>query len=396
MRISVFRSVQCSKYQQINHQKVVSLYEETNWHVESWINGMLRNSYLQPVEKKQNILVTGATGLLGTHLLVRLAKQRKEMRRIIALRRGGSDMEEVKRVFSFYGDGWEDLYDAIEWRYGDMLDPESLRPVLKGVDLVYHCAAIVSFDPAERENLIQANVQGTKNLLNAIPPPVTLIHISSTSALGDSPGNDPAFLVDEKTPRDPTRRHSGYSISKYESEKIVWEAIDQGLNAMIVNPGIILGPGFWDKGSSKLFSAIRNGLKFYTDGGTGYVDVRDVVEALVEGQKTKSQNGFGERFCLVGTNISFRDFFNLVADELRIKRPSIRAGKFLSGLAWRIETIKARLTGTFPLITRETAESANRFSFYSSEKIKQTLNFKFTPINETIKWVCSNMNHNKK
>ena len=355
----------------------------------------------------QSILVTGATGLLGAHLLVRLArgkkaaaiehesedKDRKEDEnqdiRIFGLRRVQSNMDELKRVFSFYGDDWEDLYKLIEWRYGDMLDSVSITKALQNIDLVYHCAAIVSFDPSQRENLIKANVQGTKNLIDALP--LSLIHVSSTSALGDSPGNNPDFLIDESTPRNPNRIHSGYSVSKYESEDIVWEAIDKGLNARIVNPGIILGPGFWDKGSSKLFSTIKKGLQFYTSGGTGYVDVRDVVEVMIELAHTSStvpkNHGQSYRYCLVGTNMYFRDFFNMVADELGVKRPSIRAGKFLSGLAWRMGTLKARLTGTFPLITRETAESANRIGFFSSKKIEDEQHFKFRSIKETITWV---------
>jgi len=350
------------------------------------------------MDSVQNILVTGATGLLGAHLLVQLtsnesAKPKSTQKRtIVGLRRDNSDMEEVKRIFSFYTDKWKDLYDMIEWRYGDMLDPESLSKALKDIDLIYHCAAIVSFDPKERENIIKANVKGTKNLIKRITNDerrMTLVHISSTSALGDSlgdsQGDDPNNYVNEKTPRNEKRIHTGYSVSKYESEKIVWDAIDKGLNAWIVNPGIILGPGFWNKGSSKLFSTIKNGLKFYTRGGTGYVDVRDVVKLLIEGTEA---NLNANRYCLVGANLYFRDFFNMVADELKVKRPSIKAGKLLSGLAWRVSTIKSRITKSYPLITRETAESANRISFFSSEKIEKELNFKFKAIDETIKWIC--------
>ena len=185
---------------------------------------------------------------------------------------------------------------------------------------------------------------------------------------------------------------------------------------MIVNPGIILGPGFWDKGSSKLFSTIKKGLMFYTKGGTGYVDVRDVVEVVVElacpgldpgskelapdlirGRKVEracpgldpGSNGRKvERYCLVGANVYFKDFFFMVADALGVKRPSIKAGPFLSGLAWRMGTFKARISGSYPLITRGTAESANRISFYSSEKVKKELGFEFREIEETVQWCC--------
>ncbi len=391
------------------------------------------------------VLVTGATGLLGSHLLYRLTLERfngltveqfsepaadsirgladEQFKglTVIGLRRESSDMEAVRQVFSYYGEGWEDRYNSIEWRIGNVLDQESLEKALDDIDIVFHCAAIVSFDPKEREKLIKANIEGTRNVVNTIlskikdhsskgtmhrARQISLLHVSSTSALGDSPGNDPTFLINETTPRNPNRTHSGYSVSKYESEKIVWEAIDQGLDAMIVNPGIILGPGFWDKGSSKLFTQMKKGLKFYTKGGTGYVDVRDVVAVMVEmskGRRVERSTDVDQssteylipntqyRYCLVGHNLYYKDFFNMVAKELGVPPPSIKAGKFLSGLAWRMDTLKARLTGGFPLITKETAESANRISFYASEKVRSDFHFEFRTIEDTIRWVCKSM-----
>jgi len=387
-----------------------------------------------------NILVTGATGLLGSHLLHRLAfvgqnveeSKGQKVNQVFGLRRETSNLDEVKQVFSYYGGDWEAKFDSIQWKVADVLDASSIEAAMQDIDLVYHCAAIVSFDPSDRDRLIKSNIEGTKNIVNAIlkilPRAVmpanagtrlhhnehsrgsnnhdhpTLIHISSTSALGDAPGNDPNFLVDETTPRDPNRTHSGYSVSKYESEKIVHAARKKGLKVSVVNPGIILGPGFWDKGSSKLFKQMHDGLKFYTKGGTGYVDVRDVCDVLVTKLKCcrvakacpGPDPGLDEslvpspesRYCLVGSNAYFEDFFNLVADELGVTRPSIKAGKFLSGLAWRVGTLKAKLTGGFPLITRETAESANRISFYSAEKVKKEFDFNFRGIEDTVAWCC--------
>lgn len=352
------------------------------------------------------ILVTGATGLLGSHLLHRLAIDADTGDlEIIGLKRPNSDLNKVREVFSFYSDKQEDLFDLIQWREGDILDRDSLVGALDGIDLVYHCAAIVSFDPRDRERLIQNNIDGTRNLLYALgwgfgspvdgvtmhrDPTAALIHISSTSALGDAPGNDPHFFVDETTPRDPNRRHSGYSVSKYESEKLVWQAMEQGLNATIFNPGIILGPGFWNKGSSKLFTQMQNGLKFYTKGGTGYIDIRDLVEILVQ-QIPSPQSPFPNphsRFCLVGQNYYYKNFFKRVADQLGVPRPSIKAGKFLSGLAWRIDSLRARIKNSYALITRETAESANRISFYNNQKAKDAFNFEFRSMEETIEWIC--------
>jgi dihydroflavonol-4-reductase len=358
------------------------------------------------------ILITGATGLLGAHTLCRMLQNHD---RLAALHRKDSDLRTVREIFSFYTKDPDALLDRIDWRIGDLLDKESLVSAMEGIDCVVNCAAIVSFDPRDRHRLIANNVQGTKNLVEAMQAMEAkmehagiskganskaarplLIHISSTSALGDAPGNDPLFLVDEETPRDENKEHTGYSVSKFESEKIVRES---GLNAVILNPGIILGPGQWTKGSSQLFVKAWEGLKYYPYGGTGYVDVRDVAEVVercwlsaLENQLGESNPAFihhpPERYCLVGANLRYREFFNLVTDEYGKPNPTVYAGKFLTEFAWRADTLRARLTGRNPLLTRETAASAQRISFYSSEKIKRALGFEFRPIEETIDWVA--------
>ena len=355
------------------------------------------------------ILITGSTGLLGAHTLYRLLQQHD---RVAALKRPAGRLDTLREIFSFYTDDIDSLMHRIEWREGDLLDRASIELALKDVDVVVNCAAIVSFNPRDRKQLIENNVEGTRNLVEAIIAKrenkvegvdksggdVLFIHISSTSALGDAPGKDPDFLVDEETPRDPKRKHSGYSVSKYRSEQVVWDAIrEHQLPAVILNPGIILGPGQWTKGSSQLFVKAWEGLKYYPYGGTGYVDVRDVAEVVTTfctppyeggGKTTPWPPPYegGGRYCLVGANLRYKEFFDRVTDEYGKPNPTVYAGPFLSGLAWRMDTLRARLTGRYPLITRETAEAAQRIQFYSSEKIKKALGFRFRPVEETIRW----------
>jgi len=366
------------------------------------------------------ILLTGSTGLLGSHVLYALLQKHE---RVVAMKRASSSIEGVREIFSYYTDDPEPLMQRIEWRHGDMLDKPSLLDALDGITIVINCAAIVSFDPKDRAQLIHNNVQGTRNLAEAIwkrrersaerreergENVPLLIHISSTSALGDGPGNDPTFLINENTPRDPNRVHSGYSESKYQSETLITNpsSLLSTLNSLrpnvVLNPGIILGPGQWDKGSSQLFVKAWEGMKFYTNGGTGYVDVRDLADIItlivekwnsdnVEKDSTLSRyhssTMINQRYCVVGSNLFYRDFFNLASAAFNKPRPSIFAGKFLSGLAWRLDTLRARLTRTYPLITKETAESAQRISFYDASKIKTALGFEFRDIEETVEWV---------
>lgn len=371
------------------------------------------------------ILVTGSTGLLGGHLLYALL-QKYDC--VAALKRPSAKTDTLREIFAYYINNPDQLMDRIEWRSGDMLDKESLVRALEGITCVINCAAIVSFNPRERKILIANNVLGTKNLAEAIRRKedgkmlrqeddkngrtvgrkALLIHISSISALGDGPGNDPKFLIDEDTPRDANRRHTGYSASKYESEQVLHEV---GGNVVILNPGIILGPGQWEKGSSQLFVKAWQGLRYYPYGGTGYVDVRDVAGVITAIIDLLSVSGYQEspspdlnvlpssstvfsssgqqRYCLVGANLRYRDFFNLVTDEFGKPNPDIYAGKFLSGFAWRTDTIRARIAGHNPLLTRETANTAQRISFYSSDKIRKALDYQFRPVEETIEWVAS-------
>jgi len=236
--------------------------------------------------------------------------------------------------------------------------------------------------------------------------------------LGDAPGRDAKFRVDEETPRDPKRKHSGYSESKYLSEQVIHSILGApsplpgergyGGEVCILNPGIILGPGQWDKGSSQLFVKAYQGLKVYPYGGTGYVDVRDVadvaagmvkvgevVKVVKVGKTSPTLTTLTTsttppppppRYCLVGANLRYKEFFDKVTDAYGIPNPQIYAGRFLTEVAWRLDTLRARLTGRFPLITRETAESAQRISFYSSEKLKRETGFTFRDIDDTICW----------
>jgi dihydroflavonol-4-reductase len=361
------------------------------------------------------LLITGATGLLGAHTIYRLLQSHD---RVAALRRPSSNIGTVREIFAFYTKNPDELISRIEWREGDMLDKDSLRMALDGISTIVNCAAIVSFSRGDRARMIENNVAGVRNLAEVLKeretdrarsqtgePAIRLIHISSTSALGDGPGESTKFLIDEETPRDPKRRHSGYSVSKYESERVLKE---QNISAVMLNPGIILGPGQWKKGSSQLFVQAWNGLKYYPYGGTGYVDVRDVAEIISilidkpevhpRGASSLICDGVspGEnatptsqtRYCLVGANLRYREFFNLVTDEYGRPNPITYAGKYMTGIAWRADALRSFFIRRPPLLTRETAESAQRISFYSSEKIKKALDFEFRPIEETLDWVA--------
>jgi nucleoside-diphosphate-sugar epimerase len=324
------------------------------------------------------ILVTGGTGLVGSHLLLALARNNDAVR---AIHRPGSGLDAVRYVFSLYEDDPDVLYKRIEWVLGDLEDPESLNIALNDIHQVYHCAAMVSFDPGEKKKMVRANVSGTSNLVNACLDKGVrkFCHVSSTAALGAANG-DP--LVTEKMVWGPSKYRSAYSESKFLSEMEVWRGMAEGLNAVIVNPSIVIGPGNWERSSARLFSAVWNGLKFYTEGVTGYVDVRDVVSAMIA---LMSSDISGERFIISSENLSYRQVLDMIARELNRPPPSIYAGSVLISIAWRLDWLKNLVPGKRRSITRTTVRSSKKKTYFDNTKISGVLGLRFRSMEDSIR-----------
>lgn len=327
------------------------------------------------------IFVTGGTGLVGSHLLYDLLKSNKRVR---ALKRSSSSMKWVKKVFAYYEDEPEQLFQQIEWVEGDILDYHSLEKLLPNTTEIYHCAAMVSFHPDDHDSMLNNNVKGTENLINAaIHNGVTkFCHVSSIAALGKTQdGSD----INEDTYWTPSKQKSSYSLSKFFSEMEVWRGIEEGLDAVIVNPSIILGPGNWDIGSPKLFQAIWKGLKYYTKGETGFVDVRDVSKAMIDlmdeniFEKTKNQ-----RFILNASNMSYQEFFYKIADALQKPRPTTFASDLILQAAWRAARLASFFSRKQPMITRDSVSGSNRISRYNGQKIMQTIDYNYRDPDQTI------------
>jgi len=325
------------------------------------------------------VFVTGGTGLLGSHLLIQLLKRGKSVR---ALKRPTSDLNKVKNVFDFYLKNESvDLFNKIEWVDGDITDVTSLPLLLDECDTIYHCAGYVSFYRKDFKKLMKINKEGTANLINtSLSLGIkNFSYVSSTAAIGrDKRGTE----YTEKSKWVTSPANSNYAVSKHSGEMEVWRGQEEGLNTSIVNPCVILGAGVWDEGSLTLFKNVANGLKFYTEGINAFVDVRDVAFCMVE---LIEQQVFSQRFLVTSENVCFRDLFFMIADALKIKRPSIKVKPWLANLAWRIEAIKSFLTFSKPKITKETSRSAMSISRYSNAKISTQLNHRFIPIKDSVK-----------
>lgn len=329
------------------------------------------------------ILVTGGTGLVGSHLLYHLALENNNIR---AIYRENSNLKAVEHVFSYYTKDFKQLFDKIEWVKADIIDVPSLHSVFTDVRIVYHCAAIVSFDKKEYRAMRKVNMEGTANMVNfSLSNNIEkFCFVSSIATLEKSIDNK---IIDESNEWNSETNNYGYAITKYGAEMEVWRASQEGLEVVIVNPGVILGAGFWQSGPGELFAKFYNEFKFFTNGMTGFVAVKDVVKAMI--QLTNS-NIINERFILVAENRSFKEVFFKMADSYNKKRPTIKVTKFLSSIAWRLEWFKSFLTGKTPLITKHSASASLSSYQYSSNKIKETINFVFEPLNKTITDVCKN------
>mgnify|MGYP003956575361 CR=1 FL=1 len=321
------------------------------------------------------IFVTGGTGLVGSHVLLKLSQQSKELK---ALKRASSSLDFCKSIFTYYNA--DALFAKINWIDGDVNDIPSLEEGMKQCDLLLHCAGIVSFSLSDIELLKKVNIEGTANVMNvALTSGIKKAgFVSSIAALGR---NSTVGVVDEECHFKATKLDSNYALSKYFSEQEVWRASGEGLDVVIVNPSVILGPGDWTKGSSQIFEKIYKGLNFYTNGSSGYVDVIDVAESIIQLLVSDVKN---ERFIINGANLKYRDCFARIAVALGKTKATIQITPFLKEIAWRVEAVKSLITGKTPLITKETANSAMTNSAYSTVKIEDTLGFQFTDINVTI------------
>jgi nucleoside-diphosphate-sugar epimerase len=316
------------------------------------------------------ILVTGASGLLGSHLITELIHQDKKVRAI------------------YRNSIPANMPNGIEWVKGDILDVLSLDDAMKNVEQVYHCAAIVSFNPKTKNILHQTNVEGTANVVNACLNNniKKLLFVSSVAALGK---NKEDAKVNEKMNWTEETNNSEYGKSKYLAEKEVWRGIGEGLNAVIINPVIILGSGDWEKGSSEIFKSAYNEFPWYTEGINGFVDVKDVITAMIMLMKGATQ---GERFIICAENLSYKEVFIDIANNFGKKAPHLKVTALLAAIVWRLEALKAMFTGKEPLLTKETATSAQAKVYYENKKfLSYAPNFEYTPVKVAIKRICDEL-----
>lgn len=330
------------------------------------------------------ILVTGGTGLVGSHLLYELLGKHDHVK---AIYRREHTLERVKNVFTYYTENFSERYNRIEWIEADLNDIPLLEKAFINVTHVYHCAAFVSFEPDKYNQLRKINIKGTANIVNlCIANKIEkLCYVSSIAALGNP--THPETPITETADWNPEQDHSVYAITKYGAELEVWRGTQEGVDAVIINPGVILGPGFWKSGGSgSLFTSLFKGLRYYPEGSTAYVDIWDVVNVM---QKLMEGSIKNEAFILIAENQSIKVFQDRVAEALNIKKPNKKASPFLLALAWRLDWLNHKVFGKRRKLSRHMATSISSETAYDNSKIKDALDFEFTSLEDSIKKVST-------
>jgi nucleoside-diphosphate-sugar epimerase len=322
------------------------------------------------------ILVTGATGLVGSHLALRLIENGEKVR---AIYRNEQSRTQVKSLFEGYEK--RDCYESIEWINADLNDLTTLEIAFEGIQRVYHCAALVSFDPKDEKALRKINIEGTANVVNfCLAKNISkLCHLSSIATLGDLKEKETQFS--EKSEWNAEKNHSDYAITKYGAEMEVWRGQQEGLSVIVFNPGVILGPGFWNKGSGSLFLNVAKGMPFYTNGATAFVGVDDVVALMIKGMNSEIS---GERFVVVAENNTFKELLSLIAEALQLKKPSVLIPFWVTELTWRMDALYAMVFRQKIRFSKETARASQERNTYSHNKVKETFGYDFKNTKECI------------
>ncbi len=322
------------------------------------------------------ILVTGATGLVGSHIVFQLLKKGLEVK---AVKRVTSNTASTLKVFSYYDENPQILFDKIKWVDADLMDVEEVDSLFDDISEVYHCAAMVSFAPKDKKNLLKLNSGITANLVNAsLRMDVKKFGMISSVAVLDK-SQDKETTEADYWKNNPSV--SVYGISKYMSEMEVWRGVEEGLNAVIVNPSLILGPGNWSNSSSTLFKTAHKGMLFYSSGTNGFVDVRDVAKAIIE---LMDKNIFCQRFILNSENWPLKKSFAEMAKALGSKVPHIALSKKLASVYWRLEWLKSLIFGAQPTVTKETVNTAFSNTRFNNQKIINAIGMEFIPVQKSI------------
>lgn len=327
------------------------------------------------------ILVTGATGLVGAHLLLHLLEKKQTVR---AIYRNAESISKSKVLFEKQHK--LALFAQIDWIQADITNLPQLEIAFQEITQVYHCAGLISFDPADEESLRKINIEGTANVVNLCLAHAVqkLCFVSSIATIGVSPL--PSSPCDETHEWNPELPHTDYAISKYGAEMEIWRGYQEGLSVVIVNPGVILGPYFWESGSGELFAKVAQKFPFYSSGSTGFIGITDVVQPMIQLMESTVS---GERYILVSENKSYEAVLKEIGQAMNVSMRWIAIRKWMIGVAWRAEALAGIIFGKKRRLSKQLAQTLFDSTQYSSAKISKELGISFNPISQVIQEIAS-------
>ena len=334
------------------------------------------------------VLVTGATGLVGSHLVLHLLENGENVR---AMYRKLETTEKTKSLFKMFDK--ENLFDKVEWIQADIIDVPSLAKAFADIEKVYHCAAMISFEPKDEAQLRKINIEGTANMVNLCLAfkVKKMCYVSSIAALGDLKEHE--NIITEASEWNPEKEHSDYALSKYGAEIEVFRGQQEGLETIIVNPGVILGqvPNLTDftTGSSAIYAKVKKGLFFYTKGSTSFVAVTDVVKIMRLLMNSDISN---ERYILSAGDFTFKDIITYIAKSLGLKPPTVYVRPFIIEMVWRIDWLISNILFKERTLSKAMAKSLNAEESLSNKKLKEALHYDF----ENIEAYCAKIGKNLK
>ncbi len=329
------------------------------------------------------ILVTGGTGMVGSHILLECVKKNEPIR---AIYRRDESLNHVKSLFKKFFPGNTNLFKSIEWIKTDLNDLVGLDIAFKGVEYVYHCAAKVSLVQFHEKKLLKTNIEGTANIVNlCIKYKIRKLgYVSSIASLGAEKN---VKVVNENHTWSSGQNHTPYANSKYNAELEIWRASKEGIDVVIINPGLILGAYFWHRGSGAIFEKVNNGLKYYTSGNTPIVSLKDVVDVLIVLMNSSIKN---ERFILVSENLKQKKLLDKIAFAFKKKEPSFKLSR---GTLYILNIIDKTLNFlglrkrylSFALI-----DSLCNDQKYDGSRILNKINFKYRKTDNIINQIVKN------
>lgn len=333
------------------------------------------------------VLVTGATGILGRVIVLELLKRGKSVR---AAKRISSNINEVKESYRFYTNQPAEYFNKIEWVNVDFEDFESLEKVLIGITEVYHCAAHVSFHPDDRRSMYHTNIEGTRQLLFACEKSSVqkFCFVSSTAVLD---GVDDKGETTEDSNYNPKVNHSPYARSKHFSEMEVWRASAEGLQTVIINPGVIIGSGNWQSSSGEMFDAFTR-YPYAMSGSTAYVDVRDVAEIAIS---LMTKNTFGERYIVISESKKILEVANFVREKVGKSKAKILS-KTILNIGYFLNMILGWLFPKLRMMSKVNLETVTSHHIVSNQKIRKELDYEFIPVFDSLDFHLTNYISDKK